>query len=374
LQPYVLELAKGLLITTVFDREINCRRAASAAFQEHVGRQGIFSHGIEILTAADYFTVGNRMHAYTEIAAFVAQFEEYRESLISHLITAKVRHWDKAIREATAEAFSKLAPLDPLHMRDRVLPTLLGHARAADMNTKHGSMLAIGSVLRALSRQSPPVEIGTILLEEIDALIPTLTKARVFAQFGSDNVREGACILIRDLSLAKIPLREATIKVLQAHIDEHINRKELELRDSAIAALRPFVYEYYVMRGSSVSTPDLISLYMTDMQTGEMNTKRGCPLAIGTLPYAFYGTNLLGAIQVLREGMEKYVRLSCSFYLSRMLAYNKTLFFRKEEMPRRGKTAPRGCFTSASQFLRPKGKTLRTCFRVIRLRASMDRF
>jgi hypothetical protein len=41
-------------------REINCRRAASAAFQEHVGRQGTFPHGIDILTRADYFTVGHR--------------------------------------------------------------------------------------------------------------------------------------------------------------------------------------------------------------------------------------------------------------------------------------------------------------------------
>ena len=58
LKPYVLELSKNLLITCLFDREINCRRAASASFQEHVGRQDSFPHGIEILTEADYFTLG----------------------------------------------------------------------------------------------------------------------------------------------------------------------------------------------------------------------------------------------------------------------------------------------------------------------------
>jgi hypothetical protein len=45
-------------------REINCRRAASAAFQEHVGRQGTFPRGIDILTRADYFTVGHRWFTY----------------------------------------------------------------------------------------------------------------------------------------------------------------------------------------------------------------------------------------------------------------------------------------------------------------------
>ena len=58
-----------MMVTAICDREVNCRRAASAAFQENVGRQGNenFPHGIEILTAADYFSLGNRRNAYVVV-------------------------------------------------------------------------------------------------------------------------------------------------------------------------------------------------------------------------------------------------------------------------------------------------------------------
>lgn len=56
----VLTLAPILMTTACYDREVNCRRAAAAAFQESVGRLGEFPHGIDILTIADYFTISLR--------------------------------------------------------------------------------------------------------------------------------------------------------------------------------------------------------------------------------------------------------------------------------------------------------------------------
>lgn len=51
----------------VYCREITCRRAASAAFQENVGRQGTFPHGIDILTATDYYAVGSRQNSFLNL-------------------------------------------------------------------------------------------------------------------------------------------------------------------------------------------------------------------------------------------------------------------------------------------------------------------
>jgi tubulin-specific chaperone D len=81
---------------------LTCRRAASAAFQENVGRQGKFPHGIDIVTAADYFSVGMRNNAYLEVSIFIAQYQEYDKLLIKHLLEKKIVHWDTSIRELAA--------------------------------------------------------------------------------------------------------------------------------------------------------------------------------------------------------------------------------------------------------------------------------
>jgi hypothetical protein len=71
MKPHIHTLSTKLMLVSLFDREINCRRAASATFQECVGRQGNFPHGIEILTEADYFTLSNRVNAYLNVSCFV---------------------------------------------------------------------------------------------------------------------------------------------------------------------------------------------------------------------------------------------------------------------------------------------------------------
>ena len=99
MKPHVATLSTKLIIVSLFDREINCRRAASATFQECVGRQGNFPHGIEILTEADYFTLSHRTNAYLNVSCFVGQYPEYLSSMLHHLAFEKLQHCDIGIRK-----------------------------------------------------------------------------------------------------------------------------------------------------------------------------------------------------------------------------------------------------------------------------------
>jgi hypothetical protein len=64
---HVQQLAASLLAAACYDREVNCRRAAAAAFQESVGRLGSFPHGIPLMAITDYFSVGNLSNAYLQV-------------------------------------------------------------------------------------------------------------------------------------------------------------------------------------------------------------------------------------------------------------------------------------------------------------------
>uniref|UniRef100_A0A5F8HJD6 Tubulin-specific chaperone D n=1 Tax=Monodelphis domestica TaxID=13616 RepID=A0A5F8HJD6_MONDO len=101
LKPFVNKISSALVIVTVFDRDVNCRRAAS----------GTFPHGIDILTTADYFAVGNRSNCFLNISVNIAGF------FLAYFAV-----------------FPKLLPL----------------AMCSDLHTRHGAVLACAEITYAL--------------------------------------------------------------------------------------------------------------------------------------------------------------------------------------------------------------------------------
>ena len=48
-----------------------------------------------------------------DLGPFIAGYDEYRRSLVDHLASAKLMHWDVGMRALTAATLAKIAPLDP---------------------------------------------------------------------------------------------------------------------------------------------------------------------------------------------------------------------------------------------------------------------
>ncbi|KAH9638460.1 hypothetical protein HF086_016785 [Spodoptera exigua] len=252
LAPYANPLAFALISTACFDREINCRRAASAAYQENVGRHGMFPHGIDVLTTADFQSVGPRNNAYLVIAPQVASYPEYTQPLIDHLVELKVEHWDCAIREIAAKALNKLTDKIPDYVATVVLPKLVKKTESIDLNVRHGAILAIGESIYALSQAKLPngKTADSLISEEVcvsvRGLVAGLRARQQFRGLGGELMRQACCHCIASLSLANQPYHgHAIIDEWLNLIEECLSHEVQAIREKAIHAL-PLVFDTYL--------------------------------------------------------------------------------------------------------------------------------
>ncbi|XP_042248977.1 tubulin-specific chaperone D isoform X1 [Thunnus maccoyii] len=301
LEPFVTQIANALLITAVFDRNVNCRRAASAAFQENVGRQGTFPHGIDIVTAADYYAVGNLNNCYLNISVYIASFPEYTKAMIDHLVAMKINHWDVVIRELATKALHNLTPQAPDYMATTVLPQLLPMAVAIDLHGRHGAILACAEITHALYKlglQTNRTVLDIISSECVDALKnihQRLQDRKQYRGFGGELMRPAMCGLIERLSLSKMPFKDdPVITGWQWLIDDTIKSLHLfssgakdGIMVSVVSALSALCEEYYQAQpgqADSEMQTVLVSQYTEGLKSPQILTRCGSALALGCLP------------------------------------------------------------------------------------------
>jgi len=295
LEPYVASIASGLLTVTVFDREVNCRRAASAAFQENVGRQGTFPHGIEILTVADYFAVGSRSNSYLILSVFVAGFDEYSRPLIDHLLHKKVGHWDMSVRELAAKALHNLTVCDSQYILLHVLPKLLENTIGRDLHLAHGSTMAAGEVLSALSKIAMDQGIsfkefiGQDIFKSIETMVDNMIDRHKLRGLGGELMRQAVSDFIKNVSVSGLDLHGCqVIQTWQIVLEENLASPELSVQQSAVAAIPAFLDQYWAKDGIlDTSRRDLlVTSYLARLSEGEM-VRRGFSSALGVLPGSF---------------------------------------------------------------------------------------
>uniref|UniRef100_A0A672MBV1 Tubulin-specific chaperone D n=1 Tax=Sinocyclocheilus grahami TaxID=75366 RepID=A0A672MBV1_SINGR len=279
----------ALVIATVFDRNITCRKAASVNI---LSPQGTFPHGIDILTAADYFTVGNLNNCYLTI---------------------------RVIRELATKGLHNLTIQAPEYMANTVLPQLLPMATGMDLHRRHGAILACAEITHALyelatqnNRLHPWVTdfLSSDTIEGLKNIHQKVCRISLLG-FGGELMRPAVCCLIEKLSLSKMPFKaDPVITGWQWLIDDSLKNLHLfssgarrGIQDAALSALAALCLQYYQVEPgvADVEMQDqLVSQYLLALESPEVLTRCGCALALGSLPPFM----ILGKLQKIFPGLQ----------------------------------------------------------------------
>ena len=128
--------------------------------------------------------------AYLTVAPFVAQFREYKQPLADHLLSTKLRHWDRTLRELTSKALAALVPTNPHFSQTEAVDLLLPLCLDPVLEVRHGAALGLGEVALAVGscggldegRQSA-----------VAAVVPAIEKARLYRGKGGELMRGAVC-------------------------------------------------------------------------------------------------------------------------------------------------------------------------------------
>uniref|UniRef100_A0A0E0R173 Uncharacterized protein n=1 Tax=Oryza rufipogon TaxID=4529 RepID=A0A0E0R173_ORYRU len=256
---------------------VNCRRAASAAFQENVGRQGNFPHGIDIVNAADYFALASRSNSYLNVAVFVAQYKEYLHPFAEELLCNKISHWERSLRELAAQALSMLVQYDMNYFAGYALEKLVPCTLSSDLCTRHGATLAAGEIALKLYQLGFTFTTG---------IVPAIEKARLYRGKGGEIMRSAVSRFIACISMSGISLNEKTKRSLLETLNENLRHPNAQIQCAAVDALKHFIPTYLVSSGEKTAN-GIITKYLTLLDDPNVAARRGAALALGTLPYEF---------------------------------------------------------------------------------------
>ncbi|KAK9274057.1 hypothetical protein L1049_018871 [Liquidambar formosana] len=278
------QLAPHLLTVACYDREVNCRRAAAAAFQENVGRQGNYPHGIDIVNTADYFSLSSRVNSYLQVAVYIAQYEGYLYPFVDELLFNKICHWDKGLRELAAEALSALVKYDPDYFANFVVDKLIPCTLSTDLCMRHGATLAAGELVLALHQCD--YALSTDKQKHVAGIVPAIEKARLYRGKGGEIMRSAVSRFIGCISLSCIVLSEKIKRSLLDTLNDNLRHPNSQIQNAAVEALKRFVPAYLVTADNGGAI-DITQKYLDQLTDPNVAARRGSALAIGVLPYEF---------------------------------------------------------------------------------------
>eukprot|EP00775_Hariotina_reticulata_P009794 gene9794-9952_t len=302
LQGCVAALAGSLLVVACYDREVNCRRAAASAFQECVGRLGSFSHGLEILAVADYYSVGGITNAYLRVAPFVAQFDEYRAVLVQQLVASKLRHWDRPIRALAAMGLAALVPVAGELLQEQALPQLLLSVTDDVLEVRAGAVLGIAELLPAFAAA------GVVQLS---------SAAMGGATSGLQGLAGAGVVGVLERLEAARMYRGKGGEVMREVAARFVEQNSIQV--AGVAALRAYASAYQVDAGPRACLGALMQQCCSRLTDRDVlpAARKGAAAALGVLPAGLLAgmeTAVLGVLAdtvLLLEGAALAAQLAC---------------------------------------------------------------
>ncbi|CUA72523.1 Tubulin-specific chaperone D [Rhizoctonia solani] len=296
LSSYLLEIAIRLVTVSLFDREVHVRRAASAAYQEAVGRTGAIPHGIDILRATDFYAVSIRRNAFLVAAPQVAAFMEYRQPLIEHVMKTTLRHWDPKMRVLGSQALRGICGVDLSALGPQVALELRSRLGSIDTNETHGALLSLAEISKAFKEQGHENE-RLQCFRHLSALPST-----AFQKFRGDLIVEAACYLVAESisrAAASLSPENDTPDWRYIILDNGIKHQNEAVQTAASAAMS-------IISGFMDCTK-IVQAFVQEFQTKNASSTIQCSISrtLGTLAYDQFNNGLLDAIDCLIGGLTK---------------------------------------------------------------------
>ncbi|KAL4080682.1 armadillo-type protein [Scleroderma citrinum] len=243
--PYAHKLARSLVSVSLFDRDVSIRRAASAAFQEHVGRMGLFAHGIDVLRKTDFYSVSIRRNAFLVAAPHVAErvdiisrsgpHEEYRSALLDHLISITLRHWDTAMRQLGAKTLRLVCEIDLDTLAPPCIQRLARLLSSVDMASVHGAVVALTEIADAYKQFDHK---GDGTRREIFALINRTPESLVLAPRNEQLLSAVCSLIAASITREEVELQDRScVPHWRKLVDHGLRHRSSGVQEAAAAAL-----------------------------------------------------------------------------------------------------------------------------------------
>lgn len=258
------KLSCGLLAMSIFDREISCRRAASAAFQEFVGRSQCVPYGIQIIGEVHFYSINNKERCFGELASVCLNYDHYHEALINHLLQISLKCFDKSIRCLASHCLGKAV------ICKSICDELLLYALSEDLVLQHSGLITLAQILPA----------QYINLSKINQKMASFAQISNKA-LGYELLAESWLVFIDHAANTGITFSEMWIEIV---------RNALSSRFSALHRLGSLVVLPSIISKHGDDRRDIMaSFFRTVLLPGadkshDINVQRGYSLALGAMP------------------------------------------------------------------------------------------